>query len=293
MEWTTSKIIGLVVATSVLTTALDNVMIRRTMASSGATIGYSGPAMAGPDQSAAMQQGPLRAIGNNPRFIPFDPHELADLDQSVKDRQDVKETTGETTINLKPYVNCKLTDPLADIPNEKDHTMAELPTGVQTYGGVPFDIQGIVQLNGPSIQGGNKLWPLEITNIVIGHSFKKLHLLHSAFHIDSPGANRTFAKLILHYADGSQSELELVGGVHALRCTCRAVPPFLPMLQQPQTELGWLGNNPYLKQNNPNGMLHLYRATLDNPKPETTVTGIDFLSTMDGPAPFMVGLTIE
>ena len=38
-----------------------------------------------------------------------DPQALADLDSKVKDRQGIKETTGEITINLKPYyINLQL-----------------------------------------------------------------------------------------------------------------------------------------------------------------------------------------
>ena len=159
-------------------------------------------------------------------------------------------------------------------------------------GGVPFDVQGLIQLNGPSVQTGLKLWPLEVKDIAIGHPFKKLHLLHGAFNIDGPGAHITFAKLISHYADSSQEELELVGGTHALRCTGPLVPPMLHLLQAPQTELG-CGVDPHLKKNDPDESLHLYRTTLDNPKPSTEVTTIDYLSTMANPGPFMAGLTIE
>jgi hypothetical protein len=240
-------------------------------------------------QCQAMLGGP----GGMQQFAPPDPQALADLENKVKERQGTSETTGEITINLKPYINCKVTEPLADEPDQKDHTMAALPTGVHTYGGVPFDVQGLVQLNGPSVQTGKKLWPLEVKDIAIGHPFKKLHLLHGAFHIDGPGAHIPFAKLILHYADSSQEELELAGGTHALRCTSQSVPPMLSLLEAPQTELGWLGSNPYLKKSNPGASLHLYRTTLDNPKPNKQVTTIDYLSTMVNPGPFMAGLTIE
>jgi len=283
---TTPKIVAIVVATSVLTTVYTSYLIKRMVLSSD---GF----MAQQSQSALGGQGGGGWMSANPQFNISDPQEQADLAKKVKDRQAVKDTANEITISLKSFVNCKLTDPLADDPDEKDHTMSELPAGVQTYAGVPFDVQGIVQLNGPSIQNGKKLWPLEVKDIPIGHPFKKLHLLHSAFHIDSPQANSTFAKLILHYADGSKAELGLVGGVHALRCTSKAVPPYLPLLQERQTELAWLGSNPYLKEHNSGGALHLYRTTFDNPKSDQQVITIDYLSTMADAGPLMVGLTIE
>jgi hypothetical protein len=282
MNWTTPKLIALVVATSVLSSVCTMFLMRHMM-----------PGFADQQGQAAMWQGGMMGGGMNMQFEPSDPQALADLESKVKERQGIVETANEIEIDLKPYVNCKLTDPLADEPDKKDHTMADLPLGLNTYGGVPFNLQGLIQLNGPSVQTGIKLWPLEVKDIAIGHPFKKLHLLHGAFHIDGPGAHLTFAKLILHYADGSKEELELIGGTHALRCTSQSVPPMLSLIQAPQTELAWLGSNPYLKKNNPGASLHLYRTTLDNPRPQTQVTTIDYLSTMVNPGPFIAGLTVE
>jgi hypothetical protein len=246
-----------------------------------------GQAMMGRQATAGMRGMTLR------QYPPTDPQALADLENKVKDRQVTKETTNEITISLQPRINCKLTDALADQPGEKDHTLEALPPGVHIYGGVPFDVQGLIQLNGPSVQLGTKLWPLEVTNIAIGHPFTKLHLLQGAFNIVAPQAHLTYAKLILHYADGSQEELALAGGTQALRCVDGQIPQELDMLPAPQTELAWVGTNPYLKKNNAGASLHLYRTTFDNPKPGTPVASADYLSTMVNPGPFLAGLTIE
>ena len=55
-----------------------------------------------------------------------------------------------------------MTDPLADLADQKDHTLAGLAKGVHLYGGVPFDVEGIVQLTGGSVRRGIKLWPMEV-----------------------------------------------------------------------------------------------------------------------------------
>jgi hypothetical protein len=288
MNWTTPRIVLLVVATSLLTSLCNNYLFRRTLDSS---TGF----MPGPDMMVQRPGG----MGRGQRgmtlrqYPPADSQALITLQDKVKSRQDAKDTTNEFTISLKKYINCKLTDPLADTPDQKDHTLSELPAGVHTYGGVPFDVQGVVQLNGPSVQTGAKLWPLEVPDIAVGHICKKLHLLHGAFNIVAPSANITFAKMVLHYADGSSAELELTGGVHALRCVDAQIPEEFELLQAPQTELAWMGSNAYLKKNNSSVLLHLYRTTLDNPRPETEVKSIDYLSTMVNPGPFMAGLTVE
>jgi hypothetical protein len=282
MNWTTPKIVALIVATSVATSLCNNFLMRRT-----ASTGWIQPGQAVVDQPGMGQQ--QGATG----WQPPDPQAMAEFEGKVKERQGTKETTGEITINLKPYVNSPLDAPLAGQGGDKDNTLAELPTGLHTYGGVPFDVAGLIQLNGPSVQNGAKLWPVEVKDIAIGHPFKKLHLLHGAFNIDAPGQHTTFAKLVLHYADGSQQELEIIGGTHALRCVGPSIPPMLRLLSAPQTELGWVGSNPHLRKDDPGESLHIYRTTIDNPKPDAQVTTMDYISTMQNEGPFMAGLTIE
>jgi hypothetical protein len=289
MNVTTPKIVMLVVATSVLTSYCTSLVFKRMVLSSAGFMAQPGQAMMGGQGGMTMGRSGMTLMP----YPSADPKALADLENKVKERQGINETVNEFTINLKPYVNCKLTDPLADDPEQKDHTMSELPTGVHIYGGVPFDVQGLIQLNSQSVKTGIKLWPLEVKDIAIGHPFKKLHLLNGAFNIVMPSAHVTFAKLILHYADGSTEELGVTAGEQALRCVDGAIPEDLSMLQTSQTELAWVGSNPYLKKNNPSASLHLYRATFDNPKPDIKVTTIDYLSPMMNPGPFMAGLTVE
>ena len=284
MKMTPPKIVTLFVVAGLLASVSTALIFKRYLLSPAGFAAQGG--------QAAMRQQGMRA-GGLPQYAAPDLQALADLESKVLDRQLSKETTNEITINLKPYVNCKLTDPLADQAGKKDHTLQALPAGVHTYGGVPFDVQGLIQLNGQSVRLGIKLWPLEVKDIAIGHPCNKLHLLQGAFNIVTPKGHRTYAKLILHYADGSQQELELVNGRQALRCVDRAIPQELNMLPAPQTELGWVGTNPYLKKNNPGASLHLYRITFANPKPDMPVATVDYLSTMANPGPFMVGLTIE
>ena len=106
MNLTTAKILALVVATSVLTSLCTGLMIKRMVFSPG---GF----MAQQSQGAMEQQW-------EPQLLPSDPQELATLEKKVKNRQGVKETANEITIDLKSYVNCKLTDPLADDPGGKE-----------------------------------------------------------------------------------------------------------------------------------------------------------------------------
>jgi hypothetical protein len=280
MTWTTPKVIAVVAAASFLSAVGTALLMRQ-----------HGTVPSGP-MAQAMATPPQRGLTLR-QFPAPDPQALEDLESKVKDRQNTIETVNEITINLKPYVNCKLTDPLADEAAEDQHNLAELPVGHHTYGGVPFQVDGLIQIIGGSIKNGVKLWPMEVPEIAVGHSCKKLHLLHGAFNIAGPAGHPHYAKLVLHYADGSQAELTFIGGTHALRCVDAAIPQRFELLETPQSELAWIGSNPYLKKNNPTAMLHLYRTTFDNPQPEVAITTIDYVSNMGNPGPFLAGLTID
>jgi hypothetical protein len=61
----------------------------------------------------------------------------------------------------------------------------------------------------------------------------------------------------------------------------------------PGTERAWTGSNPYIKANQSDESLVLYKSTFDNPRPDVTLASLDYVSTMTEAAPFLVGLTVE
>lgn len=277
------QIVALVLVTSVLSSTLTAHWMKRSLEGMGMGLGMSArPSAAGTGNPMSITFG-----------APVDKEGYANLQTQVKARQATNESPDAYTIDLKPYVNASVKDPLVDSPGHKDHNFARLPLGIHTYGGVPFDVEGIIQLTGPSIPVGAKVWPEAVTNIAIGHSGKKIHLFQGAFNINGPGAHNPYAKLVLHYADNTDETLELLGGVNALKCTAPAAPPNLSMIEAPKTELGWLGSDSYLEGADPGEALHIYRTTLDNPKPDVIITSLDYVSSMVNPAPFMAGITIE
>jgi RNA polymerase sigma factor (sigma-70 family) len=220
--------------------------------------------------------------------VPPDPQDVAALDAQIKSRQSAKTTSGETTIDLYPYTNAKLNEPLSGDTDIKDNTLGELRGGVHIFGGVPFNVRGIIQLGSSESASFTRPVPEEVKDIKIAHKFAKLHLLHAALNGAGPRYHDTVAKLVLHYADGSQAELPV--GTYGLEALYQ--PVWLAEMPQ-DSELAWIGNNPYLKEYKPRFALHLYRTTLQNPKPDLEVASIDYVSAMTSAAPLMAGLTIE
>jgi RNA polymerase sigma factor (sigma-70 family) len=231
------------------------------------------------------------------------------LQQQLKSRQSAKSTVNETTIDLSHYVTAKLTEPLGEYMYLKNNTLADLPSGVHVFGGVPFNVSGLVELDSSLLCPLVRPLPDEKDDIAIGRKFKKLHILNGAvaaqnlapeevimrksrFEPEYPPQTGPIAKLVLHYVDGRQAELPIVPGEQLLEF----VGPYLPwkLSDLPEsTELAWSGTNPYLKEYVPQSALHLYRTTFDNPRPDMEVKSVDYVSTLTWSMPFIAGLTVE
>jgi hypothetical protein len=194
-------------------------------------------------------------------------------------------------IDLSKYCTAQLTNSLNSPASVKENNLAALPKGRQVLGGVPFDIEGMVQLSGKKIQEwGRKEFPEAVKNIAIGEKCSRLELLHGAGGVYD-GYGVAIAELVLHYADTSVSEIEIKNGVHVRdwwgdpRQTISAT----------NSTLAWTGTNPALKQYggaNP-GSLRIYRTTFENPRPDVSLTSVDYVSTMQNASPFLIGLTVE
>jgi prepilin-type N-terminal cleavage/methylation domain-containing protein len=124
-----------------------------------------------------------------------------------------KITAHGTTISLRSQVNARLTDPLGEIPGINAYSLAELPSGTHIFGGVPFDIRGLLQLNGTAENPNGRVLPAEIADIRIGQKLKKIHLLHGALNIPSP----RFTVVIRFVPGFTLIELLVVVGVIAVR----------------------------------------------------------------------------
>lgn len=216
----------------------------------------------------------------------------------IQSRQQTDTTVHATTIDLKPYINAALTDSPASPPGNTDaNNLAELPSGVNVYAGVPFDVAGLIQLNSTVMTTYfKKNYPNEVDHIRIGRPCAKLHLFHGANAVLARDFGSVVAKLVLHYSDGSMREINLVAGEHVFDWwtplfTTGVNPRCLKTA--PGTERAWKGSNPLLKMSQPDESLVLYKSTFDNPQPDATLASLDYVSTMTEVAPFLVGLTVE
>jgi hypothetical protein len=216
--------------------------------------------------------------------------------QRIKQRQAVDETSSATTIDLRPHINTKLTEASLCWKGNDDDNLAELPPGKHIYAGVPFDVAGSVQLMGGWMKHYGKTYPAQVGDIQIGRKCTKLHLLHGNGFITQTNFDTVVSKLILHYADASTHEINLVAGEQAFDWWSPLFKTGLPQRfsePAPGTERAWTGSNAYIRKWQPDLSLVLYRTTLDNPQPDVAVASVDFASTQTITCPFLVGLTVE
>jgi hypothetical protein len=201
------------------------------------------------------------------------------------------------TIDLKPHLNTALTDSPASPKGLNEDTLAELPSGTHIYAGVPFDVQGSIQLMGTGMAHYfQKKYPTEVDNIRINRRCTKLHLLHGANWVYLNVFGTKVAKLVLHYEDGSKQEIPMIAGEQVFDWWVPLFktglnPRYLKMA--PGTERAWTGSNPFVKRIWPDEALMLLKSTFDNPQPDVAISSIDYVSTMTETAPFLVGLTVE
>jgi hypothetical protein len=172
-----------------------------------------------------------------------------------------------------------------------DLNLAALPTGSYVLGGIPFDVRGLIQLRrpAPDWQWGWQTYPKQV-HIPIGHSFRRLHVLHGTGSSEPKGTVIGYYRL--SYGDGSERLLEIVYG----RDVADWVGPSGIQLsggEAGRAEVAWTGfdtaQGPAITPRN----LRLFRRTYTNPHPEHEVQTIDFVSTLTHCAPFLVAVTVE
>lgn len=218
---------------------------------------------------------------------------------AIRSRQAVNETVNATKIDLRPYINTKPSQAPLGWKGDNRDNLAELPTGTNIYGGVPFDVQGAIYLNGGWLEHYHKEkdYPVKVPGIVIGQPCSRLHLFHGASCVGPKDYGKAIAKLVLNYSNGSRREIPIIAGVHVWDWWAMLFNTGVISLNGKTTgtatEPAWTGSNPYLRKWWPDGSLVLYRTTLDNPQPNVTLSSIDYVSAGTMAVPFMVGLTVE
>jgi hypothetical protein len=200
-----------------------------------------------------------------------------------------KEPSPPVCVDLKKFFTASLTDSLNSPTSVKSNNLAELPIGRQTFGEVPFEVGGIVQLTGTKLQEwGRKEFPAAVRDIPVGMRGRFVHLLHGAGGVfDRDG--ETIATLVLHYSDQSTNEIGIQAGLHVSDWWGNP-------RQQPRARnsaLIWTGKNEAIRNYSPKDSLRLFLTSFENPRPDLAIERVDYLSALKNASPFLLGLTLS
>jgi peroxiredoxin len=162
-----------------------------------------------------------------------------------------------------------------------------LPRGSQTFGGVPFRIDGKLALTGLEDARNGEFHATRVT-IPLGRKAARLHLLHGADHDDKDGV--PLAKLVFHYANGEERTVRLAYGIHA-RSWMKERREARSSLLDPDSRQAWTSASEDAERGNT--ALRLYQTALNNPLPDQPIAGVELVSLFSRATPFIAGLTLE
>lgn len=183
-------------------------------------------------------------------------------------------------LDLTRFYNAQLSDSLH---GQANNSLALLPAGLRTLAGVEFDLRGVIQLGGRGLTDA-KSFPVSVKTIPLKQKCRRLHFLHAA----GPGSAADNSKQIASYTvkfTGNPARLEIpvVYGRDLLDWRASDKDsrsgPDTPTVAWSATDSG--------------RNLRLYKTTWTNFAPDLEIESIDFTSSMNGPAPFLLAITAE
>jgi serine/threonine protein kinase/tetratricopeptide (TPR) repeat protein len=204
------------------------------------------------------------------------------LDEAAAQVAKAQEITAscKNLIDLSTFYNAALTERWHG-PDNSD--LSELPSGIQTFAGVQFDVRGLIQLAASS--GGTERYPKEVRNIPINRACHRLHFLHAAIFGSGAPDGAKIGSYVAHYASGKQSELPIIMGESVADWWNQ------PNEQDKRFTVAWVGQNADSRRRGRS--IRLFKSTWENPTPSETVSTIDFIGFQQKPAPFLVAITAE
>jgi hypothetical protein len=190
-------------------------------------------------------------------------------------------------VSLAAYANRGLKDDKASgligWTNQGDNDMRGLPTGNQTFAGVPFQIpapKSVITLYSTSCN--NRDLPKEVRNIAVNRRADTLFFLHSLAYA---GEAKPFMYRV-NYKDGASVEVPITEGCQVFDWWDEPSRHAENMAAN-GTVVGFAGDNPLRK----GALVLLYEWV--NPHPDKEIAGVDFARVNEyyNAVPVMVGLT--
>ncbi len=167
-------------------------------------------------------------------------------------------------------------------PGLANNNLAALPTGLQTFGGVTFDVRGVVQLR------GRRLWregfPPQVNGIPVGQKCARLHFLHATGWSVKDGTQ--IGNYIVHYADGHRRFIPILFGQDVGDW-------FGPSKEKPNRRAATIVWEEVTSDSTDARTHRLFKSTWENPFPETEIASLDYESSRTEAAPFLIAISVQ
>ncbi len=184
-------------------------------------------------------------------------------------------------IDLSRQFNALPTESWHD-PSNIGNNLSALQVGLQTLAGARFDIRGVVQVASANTESFLRGFPRRIDRIPVHRACRKLAFLMGAGWIDPDGVQ--IGQFVLHYTDGQTKILPIIYGRDVRDWwNSQAITS--------GSTVAWTGENVATRAEH--SKIRLFKNVRDNPLPGARIETIDFVSTMQGSAPFLLAITLE
>jgi hypothetical protein len=186
-------------------------------------------------------------------------------------------------VDLTRFYGTSLNDDWFDHPG---HDLQDVPEGLHSFGGVQFDVRGLIVLAGTeSLSVSGLALPEAVRGIPVGRKGSAVHFLQaSAFVGTSRGLK--IGEYTFRYENGEIRSADLIYGENELDWWVN------PSEGHPTSAKEvWFGSNPATRARGMKTRLLLY--TWKNPLPDVTIRSIDFVSALTTSSPMLVAITVE
>jgi hypothetical protein len=190
---------------------------------------------------------------------------------------------GPGLLDLTKFYNATLTDAWQ---GETNKSLSALPRGLQEFGGIQFDVRGIIQLGSKSLT--DKQFPPQVRAIPVHKKCRDLYFLHAVGFSSKTDEGAQVGSYVVHFA-GDRARLEI-----PIHCGSD-VRNWHVQPQEPAPQSGL--NVAWTSESNPDKAqgpaTRLFMTSWSNLAPDKEIESIDFVSSMAGPAPFLVAITAD
>lgn len=188
-------------------------------------------------------------------------------------------------VDLRPYVTRGFKDDVAGDQlggwtDQGNNDFRMMPTGERRFCGIPFDIIDPEENHGKScivLKGEQRAYfPEKVDGIAVNRKFKRIFFMHTAAWVYGPGKAGVY---IVNYEDGSSVEVPLQAQSN--------IDDWWSPGDLPQAKVGFVAENPV------QGSVGAWVFEWENPKPDTKIDSIDFVSSNTGVVPVLIAISGE